>query len=76
VPIAKKQVTGDVTTFELDTQGLPPMIANQIRLRTTSMVGVYETSSGLEATPVAIAGLDVVVRVCKRAKVREFDFDK
>jgi hypothetical protein len=80
VPIARKVKRGRVTTIELDTKGLPPMIATKLLLRSTTPAGHYELGTGdaaeLVATPAAAAKLDVVVRVCKKAKVAELDFTK
>jgi hypothetical protein len=80
VPIAKKQQRGKLTTIELETKDLPPMVATKLRLRATGTAGVYELAANddgfteLVATPAAAAKLDVVVRVCKKAKVSELDF--
>ena len=82
VPIAKKQQRGKLTTIELDTKGLSPMVATKLRLRATGSAGIYEMATNddgfteLVATPAAAAKLDVVVRVCKKAKVSELDFAK
>ena len=81
VPIARTQKKGKLTTIELDTKDLPPMVASKLRLRKTGASGIFELAandavSELVATPVAAARLDVVVRVCKKAKVAELDFTK
>ena len=82
VPIAHKVKRGRNTTIELDTTGLSPMVASKLRLRSTSPAGHFELAVGdgefseLVATPAAAAKLDVVVRVCKKAKVAELDFTK
>ena len=82
VPIARKQQRGKLTTIELDTKGFSPMVATKLRLRSTGTAGIYELAandddfSELVATPAAAAKLDVVVRVCKRAKTSELDFSK
>jgi hypothetical protein len=81
VPIARKVQRGRISTIELDTTGLPP-ITSKLRLRSTIPAGHYEHATGdggwdeLVATPAAAAKLDVVVRVCKKAKVAELDFTK
>jgi hypothetical protein len=81
VPIARKVQRGRITAIELDTTGLPP-ITSKLRLRSTSPAGHYDHATGdggwdeLFATPAAAAKLDVVVRVCKKAKVAELDFTK
>ena len=80
VPLTRTQRRGRLTTLELDTQGLPPMIATRIQLRTSARAGLYEelaedgTVDGLLMTPAAARKLSVIVRVCKKAKVQEFDF--
>ncbi len=82
VPIARKQRRGRLTTIELDTKGFSPMVASKLRLRSTGTPGIYELAanddafSELVATPAATARLDVVVRVCKKAKAMELDFTK
>ena len=82
VPIARKVKHARITTIELDTAGLSPMVASKIRIRSSSPAGHYELATGdgnwdeLVATPAAAAKLDVVVRVCKKAKVSELDFTK
>lgn len=80
VPIARMQKKGKLTTIDLDTKDLPPMVASKLRLRATSTAGVFEVAAGdddfseLVATPAAAAKLDVVVRVCKKSKVSELSF--
>jgi hypothetical protein len=81
-PIARKQTKGRITTIELDTANLPPMVTPKLRLRPTKIAGQFEFAAGdgdfdeLLATPDAVAKLDVVVRVCKTAKTDELDFTK
>jgi len=82
VPIARMTKKGKLTTIELDTKDLPPMVASKLRLRKTGASGIFELAanddafSELVATPVAAARLDVVVRVCRKAKAAELDFTK
>jgi hypothetical protein len=82
VPIARKTTRGKLTTIDLDTTGLPPVVASKLRLRSSSPAGHFELAVGdnsfseVVATPAAAAKLDVVVRICKKSKVSEFDFAK
>lgn len=82
VPILHERQRGKLTTIDLDTKGLSPMVASKLRLRTTGTAGIYELAvndggfSELVATPAAATKLDVVVRVCKKAKAKELDFSK
>lgn len=79
VPIERRKRQGRVTTFELDTKGLPPFLATRVRVR-AQRGGLYQIATGSEPfsdlamTPAAAAKLPIVIRRCHDAKAPEFDF--
>ncbi|MEZ4359041.1 MAG: hypothetical protein R3B48_02595 [Kofleriaceae bacterium] len=85
VPVRRSARRGRVTSLELDTSGKPAMAA-RLELHRSARAGFYQLgagdgeagAAGFEwlATPKAAAKLDVVVRICKTAKVPEFDFQE
>jgi hypothetical protein len=67
-------------TLQLDVSKVPEVfgLAPALRYNATSRLGLYEDGDGRPAlmmTPEEVAKLDVVVRLCRKAQMDEFEFD-
>ena len=80
LPIAAMTRDEQGVTLQLDVSKVPEVFrpAPESRYKATSRLGLYEDGDerpALMMTPEEAAKLDVVVRLCRRAQMDEFEFD-